>query len=106
MPVKPAAGAWDADAVPGDVRDWVVRHLGEPGAIPVIDAIGEVKKGACTVGMQRHYTGTAGWIENVKVPVYLTYATDRGHALMDRALYLPEGLDRRRRAAGRVRRDG
>jgi SRSO17 transposase len=73
-----------------DVRDWVVRHLGDPGAILVIDETGDVKKGACTVGVQRQYTGTAGRIENSQVAVYLTYASDRGHALMDRALYLPK----------------
>jgi len=41
------------------------------------------------VGVQRHYTGTAGRIENAQVAVYLTYAAPRGHALIDRALYLP-----------------
>jgi SRSO17 transposase len=85
-----SSAAWDADAVLDDVRDWVVRHLGDPGAILVIDETGDVKKGACTVGVQRQYTGTAGRIENSQVAVYLTYASDRGHALMDRALYLPK----------------
>ena len=40
-------------------------------------------------GTQRQYTGTAGRIENAQVAVYLTYAAPRGHALIDRALYLP-----------------
>ena len=40
--------------------------------------------------MQRQYSGTAGRIENSQVAVYLTYAAPRGHALIDRALYLPE----------------
>jgi SRSO17 transposase len=35
------------------------------------------------------YTGTAGRIENSQVAVYLTYAAGRGHALIDRELYLP-----------------
>ena len=39
--------------------------------------------------MQRQYTGTAGRIENAQVAVYLTYTAKRGHALIDRALYLP-----------------
>ena len=39
--------------------------------------------------MQRQYSGTAGRIENSQVAVYLTYAAPRGHALIDRALYLP-----------------
>jgi SRSO17 transposase len=49
-----------------------------------------VKKGAHSVGVQRQYTGTAGRIENAQVAVYLTYAAPRGHALIDRALYLPK----------------
>jgi SRSO17 transposase len=48
-----------------------------------------VKKGICTVGVQRQYTGTAGRIENAQVAVYLTYAGAAGHAMIDRELYLP-----------------
>jgi len=59
-----------------------------PGIL-VIDETGDVKKGVHTVGVQRQYTGTAGRIENAQVAVYLAYATDRGHALIDRELYLP-----------------
>jgi SRSO17 transposase len=55
----------------------------------VVDETGDVKKGTATVGVQRQYTGTAGRIENAQVAVYLTYASGRGHAFLDRALYLP-----------------
>ena len=85
-----SSASWDADAVLGDVRDWVVAHLGEPGGILVVDETGDLKKGTMTVGVQRQYTGTAGRIENSQVAVYLTYASAKGHALMDRALYLPK----------------
>ena len=60
------------------------------GAVLVVDETGDLKKGAHTVGVQRQYTGTAGRIENAQVAVYLTYATSKGHALIDRALYLPK----------------
>jgi SRSO17 transposase len=40
--------------------------------------------------VQRQYTGTAGRIENAQVAVYLTYAGERGHAMIDRELYLPQ----------------
>lgn len=43
-----------------------------------------------SVGVQRQCSGTAGRIENSQVAVYLTYAAPRGHALIDRALYLPK----------------
>jgi SRSO17 transposase len=80
---------WDEDAVQEDLRGYVTEHLGDPGAVLVVDETGDVKKGGMTVGVQRQYTGTAGRIENAQVAVYLTYAAPRGYALMDRALYLP-----------------
>jgi len=81
---------WDAEAVRDDLRDYVIDAFGDQGAVLVVDETGDVKKGAATVGVQRQYTGTAGRIENSQVAVYLTYAAPRGHALIDRALYLPK----------------
>jgi hypothetical protein len=40
--------------------------------------------------VQRQYSGTAGRIENCQIGVFLGYASRHGHALIDRALYLPE----------------
>jgi SRSO17 transposase len=81
---------WDHDKVRDDIRDYVVEHLGGQGAVLVVDETGDLKKGTTTVGVQRQYTGTAGRIENAQVAVYLVYATDAGHALVDRELYLPK----------------
>ena len=93
---------WDVDAVRDDLRSYVREAFGDPGGILVVDETGDVKKGAQSVGVQRQYTGTAGRIENAQVAVYLTYAAPRGHALIDRALYVPrcwaEDADRRERA--------
>jgi SRSO17 transposase len=94
---------WDHDGLLIDVQDWALGHLGERDAILVIDETGDLKKGKHTVGVQRQYTGTAGRIENAQVAVYLTYTTDTGHTLMDRALYLPRswaGDQARRTDAG------
>jgi SRSO17 transposase len=97
-----ARAKWDADAVRDDLRGYVVAAFGEPDAVLVIDETGDLKKGEHSVGVQRQYTGTAGRIENAQVAVYLAYAARRGHALIDRALYLPrswtEDADRCRRA--------
>ncbi len=82
--------SWDADDVRDDLRDYVVDAFGDPGAVLVVDETGDVKKGLHSVGVQRQYSGTAGRIENAQVAVYLTYAAPRGHALIDRALYLPK----------------
>ncbi|GGN30549.1 IS701 family transposase [Streptomyces fuscichromogenes] len=80
---------WDADAVRDDVRDYVVDHLNDEQAVLVVDETGDVKKGVHTVGVQRQYTGTAGRVENSQVAVYLVYAGRRGHAAIDRELYIP-----------------
>jgi SRSO17 transposase len=80
---------WDADGVRDDLRGFVVEHLGETDAVLVIDETGDLKKGSCSVGVQRQYTGTAGRIENSQMSVFLTYSTPRGHTLIDRELYLP-----------------
>jgi len=53
--------------------------------------------------VQQQYSGTAGRTENCQVGVFLAYASPRGHALIDRELYLPQSWtdDRDRcRAAG------
>jgi SRSO17 transposase len=84
-----ARAAWDAGQVRDDLRGYVAEHLGGEDAVLVVDETGDLKKGTCTAGTQRQYTGTAGRIENAQVAVYLTYAGSGGHALIDRALYLP-----------------
>jgi SRSO17 transposase len=80
---------WDADAVRDDVRDLVVEHLGTSEAVLVVDETGFLKKGECSVAVQRQYTGTAGRIENAQVAVFLAYACPAGRALIDRRVYLP-----------------
>ncbi|MGH3659664.1 MAG: IS701 family transposase, partial [Micromonosporaceae bacterium] len=95
--------AWEADEVRDDLRGYVTEHLGAGGAVLVVDETGDLKKGVCSVGVQRQYTGTAGRIENSQVAVFLAYATDAGHAFIDRELYLPKvwaADPDRRRAAG------
>jgi SRSO17 transposase len=99
-----ARAKWDADGVRDDVRGYVIEHLGDPGAVLVTDKTGDIKKGTATPGVQRQYTGTAGRIENAQVAVYPGYAGPRGHALIDRELYLPKSWtdDRDRCAAAGI----
>jgi SRSO17 transposase len=81
---------WDAEAVRDDLRAYVVEHLGDPQAVLVIDETGFLKKGIKSVGVARQYSGTAGRIENCQIGVFLGYASPHGHAMLDRALYLPK----------------
>jgi SRSO17 transposase len=94
---------WDVDGVRDDLRDHVVEQLGDRDAVLILDDTGFVKKGVRSAGVQRQYSGTAGRVENCQIGAFLAYASQRGHALIDRELYLPESWtgDRERcRAAG------
>ncbi len=99
---------WDADLlVRDDLRRYVVEHLGDEGAVLIVDETGFLKKGNKSVGVQRQYSGTAGRVENCQVGVFLCYASEKGAAFLDRSLYLPKGwaVDRERRAEAGVDRE-
>ncbi len=96
---------WDADVVRDDLREYVVEHLGdEESGVLVADETGFLKKGEKSVGVARQYTGTAGDTVNCQVGVFVAYASNKGAAFIDRALYLPEewAYDPKRRAEAGV----
>jgi SRSO17 transposase len=81
---------------------WLVAGLERKNGL-IVDDTGFLKKGTRTAGLERQYSGTAGRTENCQIGTFLVYTSARGHALVDRELYLPESWtdDRRRcRAAG------
>jgi SRSO17 transposase len=89
------------------VVDQAQSHIGLRlhGALNVfvVDDTGFAKQGVKSVGVARQYSGTLGKGANCQVGVFLAYVSDRGHALVDKALYLPKEWtnDRERcRAAG------
>ncbi|MCA1674142.1 MAG: IS701 family transposase, partial [Actinobacteria bacterium] len=85
-----SGASWDADALRDAVRDYVVEHLGGPDGVLIADDTQVIKKGAESVGVAPQYCGATGQVENCQVMPMLTYASGRGHAFIDRALYLPE----------------
>ncbi len=93
---------WDTDGVRDDLRAYAIEQLGTAGAIIAIDETSFPKRGKCSAGVQVQYCGTTGQVENCQVGVFLSYVTGRGHALIDRELYLPfewcEDQERRREA--------
>jgi len=98
---------WDADALRDAVRDYAVDALAEPDAVLVVDETGFLKQGKASCGVGRQYTGSAGKITNCQIGVFAAYISDKGHAFIDRALYLPKawGGDAARRRAARVPED-
>jgi SRSO17 transposase len=81
---------WDEDAVRDELRAYMYEVLADSQAILILDETGFLKKGTKSVGVQRQYSGTAGRIENCQIGVFLAYASPKGHALIDRELYLPK----------------
>jgi SRSO17 transposase len=87
---------WDPEAVRDELRRYIIQHLGDPEAVLVIDETGFLKKGRHSAGVARQYSGTAGRVENCQIGVFLGYAGQLGHTLLDRELYLPEEWTRDR----------
>jgi SRSO17 transposase len=81
---------WSADALRDVVRDYVVETLCEPDAVLVLDETGFLKQGKASCGVARQYTGSAGKITNCQIGVFAAYVSDKGHAFIDRRLYLPQ----------------
>jgi SRSO17 transposase len=93
---------WDADAARDQLRNYVQHELRAPDAVLIVDETGFLKKGLHSAGVKRQYTGTTGRIENSQVGVFLCYGSNKGAALVDRELYIPqewtEDCERRREA--------
>src|SRR6266568_6330870 len=107
---------WDQDAVRDELRSFVCQTLSARSALPtptsdaspfpvlIIDESGFPKRGKHSAGVGRQYCGATGQVTNCQVGVFLSYATTLGHALLDRALYLPEDwcADAARRQAAHI----
>lgn len=83
-------GAWDDEGVTRGLRVHVGEAIGDPDGVLIIDGSAFVKKGEDSCGVARQWCGRLGKVENCQVGVFLAYATARGHAPLDRQLYLPK----------------
>lgn len=81
---------WNHERLRERVLELVLARHASPTAIALIDETSFAKKGSKTAGVQRQYCGASGKTDNCVVAVYLGYATEDFHALVDCALYLPE----------------
>jgi SRSO17 transposase len=94
------AGAWDDESVMAELRRHVAQERGDPDAVLVLDPSGFAKTGDASCGVARQWCGRLGKVENCQVGVFLTYATAKGYAPLDRQLYVPRewaGDDERRK---------
>jgi SRSO17 transposase len=93
---------WDEDGVRDDLRTLICLTLSPPPLVQacasyewlfpllILDESGFLKRGRHSAGVGPQYCGRTGRVENCQVGVFLSYVTARGHALIDRELYLPE----------------
>lgn len=91
---------WDQDGVRDELRTFVCQALTPPSVedgapstpfpVLVLDESAFPKRGRHSAGIGPQYCGRTGRVENCQVGVFLSYVTQRGHALIDRELYLPE----------------
>lgn len=91
---------WDEQAVLDATAAWTVARLDDGDAVLIADETGDAKSSTDAVGAAPQYSGSLGGVGLCQVAVHLTYATSRGHTIIDRTLYLPEAW-----AADEERRD-
>ena len=97
----------DDRQLPDAAADWAAEHItagqDEDDVVLIVDETADEKSSADCAGAARQYSGTVGGIALCQVAVTLTCASPAGHALIGRALYLPEGWaadEERRELAG------
>jgi SRSO17 transposase len=83
-------GAWDDEAITSEMRRHVAEELAEPDGVIVLDPSGFPKKGHDSCGVARMWCGRLGKKDNCQIGVLLAYVSSRGHAPLDRRLYLPK----------------
>ena len=59
----------------------------------IVDDTGFVKKGRCSVGVGRQYSGTLGRVDNCQIGVSVNAASDVASCPLDWRIFLPEGWD-------------
>jgi SRSO17 transposase len=95
---------WDVDELRDFLPGYVADHLGSTDSALIFDDTHVLKKGDKSVGVAPQHYGMTGDVANVQTIVMASYASDLGHAYVDRELYVPEeswGADPgRRQAAG------
>jgi len=80
--------SWDDAAVLDSAAAWAVAALDDGDAVLIADETGDAKSSTDAVGAAHQYSGSLGGIGLCQIAVHLTYATSRGHTIVDRAHYL------------------
>jgi SRSO17 transposase len=83
-------GAWKDDPILWRLQGLIGEDLGEQDGMVLLDGSGFPKQDTHSVGVARQYCGHLGKVANCQRGVFAAYASRKGHAFLDRRLYLPE----------------
>lgn len=84
------AGKWDDEPIVQRHQRLVGEELGcEDGAM-ILDGSDFPKQGEYSVGVARQHCGILGKVANCQAGVFAAYLSEKGYALVDRRLYMPE----------------
>lgn len=100
-----ALGSWEEEELGKRHRQEAAETLSEDDGVLSVDGCDFPKKGTESVGVARQYCGRLGKVDNCQAGVFVGYASRKGHALLDRRLFVPEkwfgqDYEERRRRCG------
>ena len=81
---------WDEDGCVEELQGFVGEQMGSADGVLILDDTGFAKKGIWSAGVARQYSGMLGRVDNCQIGVFWGYASQHGHTLVDRRLYVPE----------------
>ena len=90
LPVFVSQSPWLDAPRRHELGDWVNDELGSNDGVLIFDASSFPTCGSKSVGVARQYCGALGKLANCQVAVYVAYAGNGGHALLDTRLDLPD----------------
>jgi SRSO17 transposase len=85
-----SASPWDDKPIIVEHQEGVATTLGHPDGVLIVDGSDFPKQGEHSVGVSRQHCGVLGKTANCQAGVLLAYASEKGHTLLDRRLFLPE----------------
>lgn len=81
---------WDHEAMLLKHQELTAESLATNNGMITVDASEFPKKGNNSVGVARQYCGNTGKKDNCQSGVFVGYASEKGHGLIDCKLYMPE----------------
>jgi len=83
-------GIWDDRPLIQHLQEEVNTFMGGPDGILIVDPSSFPKKGIHSAGVTRQWCGRLGKQDNCQLGVYVAFASEKGHTLVDDELFLPE----------------